>query len=59
MFITSKYPLFQVVKLLELLGMPSLYASTAVDLNLMTSIGLLANCVLHSITQMESGIVEK
>jgi hypothetical protein len=59
MFITSNYSFFQVVKLLELLEMPSVHASTALDLNLMIIIGLLASCVLHSIMQIKCGIVEK
>jgi hypothetical protein len=47
------------VKLSELLEMPSVHASTTLDLNLMIFIGLLASCVLHSIMQIKSGIVEK
>jgi hypothetical protein len=59
MFITSNYSLFQVVKLLELLEMPSAHALTALDLNLMIFIGLLDSCALHSIMQIKGGIVEK
>lgn len=58
-FTTSNYYLFQMVKLLELLEMPSAHASIALDLNLMIFIGLLDSCVLHSIMQIKGGIVEK
>ena len=56
---TSDCSLFQVLTHLQLLATLYSHASKTPSPNLMISIGLLASCVLHSITQIRGGIVER